>query len=306
MSNPFFGKRLSIDVSKLRTKLGEAQLEELAASLGVRKEMLRRFEDGDWGEISLSALFFLTALAEEHKLHPLIRTVPSPIWNTFRQNPKQNRILIGSDLQGHVVPADMKCAEAIAASDFRVKAPQSVTEKDADSIRHWMKTGNVICVGGSKVNHATEVALSIFASGAGPKVKFLWPGYARETPVSGASPSLNRIVEINGERFEEDIGGGRSLGIIAVCIDPLESSGCTTIVICGCSQRATELMLGHLSNPGFYRLYHANWEKELAGLPIVFLFDSAAKTPWQVIGAQKPRRKPGRRSGQKNSWPKRI
>lgn len=302
-----FGRFLKFHIESLRQALGSGDFARLMRDEGINERSIAKLESGAWRTIDHHSLFVLMCAATAKGVFPLVEIVDGPFWDTFRAN-KNGFALVGVDLNDNHVSEDIEAASTLIRGGLSLQIVTVRKGQNPDDVKSWIREKNLLVVGGSKVNRATEICLcELWKRLGGPPIRFLWPGYSSETVTAGPSPNANRILEVREhgrlERLEED-GRGRRLGIVVVCREPFGAVGVSTIVIAGCSREATRMMVADLQRPDIYYHYRPEWKHEKVGEPILFLFDSHGKAGrWRVVGFQKAQRRPGRKPG---SRPRRM
>lgn len=288
-----FGKYVEIEIESLRNAMGRAAFSRALKQYGVKPRTVHALEDGTWITLNQNVLLLLLALAKEHGLPSAVRIIESPLWSTFRQR-QGNVVLAGQDKYNNHFRSDFELPAVLAGSigvkcGFR-DVPLTVKPRIVTDL---IRTSNLLIVGSSKNNVATDIALKAMWPKATPPIKFLMPEVRYEGVTVSESPNGVRALQVDNRIEEENVA--RRLGVVVICRDPLNSKGVTTLIVAGCSSEATELMIQEFRQAALYRAY-SHVHARSRGKAAILLFDSSKRLRgrWTVYGHKVEPRKPGR------------
>lgn len=290
MINPIFGKRLRLNIESIRESFGRDEFTALLQQRGINLRMVQDLIDGSWKAINHRTLLTLAALAEHSRI-PLVEVSDSPLWQTFRSEEVGSFVLAGMDVNDSHFGGDFEVAKALNDAGLNVAFKDVPLREARSTILRHMKEKNVVAIGSSKNNPATEVALQAMWEGR-PPVKFFLPNIRYRSKTIEESPDGTRMVEVLGEKHCER-GAECRLGIVAAKRGAAGNPLVTTVVIAGCSKEATYEMVNQLKGSDFYHQFSQDLE-QISKRALLFLFDSSKQDRWRLIGAERRRRKPGR------------
>ena len=301
MSDFLLGRYLKFDIEALRAYRGGAPFRELLEAEQISEQQIQSLETGVWRSVDHRALFVLMCAAEAWGVFPLLQSIDSRFWETFLLPNVNGLALVGIDLDGGNVDDDIAAASKLLKAGLPLEIVSVRESHNEDLLCDWVRSRNLVVVGGSKVNRATHVALQeLWRTEGGPPVRFLWPDFQRDDETCGPSPNKRRALEVreNGQTIliEQD-SDDRHLGLVAIGRMSPET---TTVIVAGCSSQATKRIVAELLRPSLYNHYSADWLKDRLEHPTMFLFDSGSpKSYWRVVGMKPPKRKAGRKPGQR-------